>query len=55
MVKHEINAVEMARKIRNGHYEQLKGKPARAWIRFYRRKAQALYAKLEKLAQEILT
>ncbi len=54
MVKHEVKTVEMTRKIRDSQYQQLKGRSESERISFYRDKAQALYAKLEKLTREIL-
>lgn len=42
MAKNEIKAVEMTRRIRDAHYEQLKGKSPEERIAFYRRKAQAV-------------
>lgn len=54
MATHKIKTVAMTRKIRERHYQQLKGRSGTERVSFYRRKAQALYAKLEKLAQEVL-
>jgi hypothetical protein len=45
--KNEIKAVEMTRKIRDAHYEQLKGKSAEERIAFYKQKAQAVEARME--------
>jgi len=44
MAKNEIKAVEMTRRIRDAHYEQLKGKSSEERIAFYRQKAQAMKA-----------
>ena len=38
-----IKAVEMVRKIRDAHYEKLKGKPYQERILFYREKADRLH------------
>ncbi len=46
MAKNEIKAVEMTRRIRDAHYEQLKGKSPEERIEFYRRKAQAVEAQV---------
>lgn len=54
MENHEIKTVEMTRTIRDRHYQQLKGRSGSERISFYRQKAQALYAKLEKLARALL-
>jgi hypothetical protein len=46
MGKNEIKAVEMTRKIRDAHYEQLKGRSAEERIAFYKQKAQAVEARM---------
>jgi len=52
MGKNEIKAVEMTRKIRDAHYEQLKGTSAEERIAFYKQKAQALEARMA-IAHEV--
>ena len=46
MAKNGIKAVEMTRRIRDAHYEQLKGKSPEERIAFYRQKAQAVEARV---------
>ena len=47
-----INAVEMVRRIRDAHYEQLRGKSPEERIAFYRAKAHLLQAQLETQRQQ---
>ena len=47
-----IKAVELVRRIRDNHYEQLKDKTREERIAFYRAKAQALHEKAHLLLQE---
>lgn len=54
MAKHEIDAIEMTRKIRDDHAEQLKDKSASERIEYYRSKAESLYARLEQVVQDLL-
>ena len=49
MGKNEIKAVEMTRRIRDAHYEQLKEKSAEERIAFYKQKAQAVEAGVETI------
>jgi hypothetical protein len=49
MGKNEIKAVEMTRKIRDAHYEQLKGTSAEERIAFYKQKAQAVEVRMETI------
>jgi len=44
MKKTTINAIEMVRRIRDAHYEQLRGKSPEKRIAFYRAKARLLQA-----------
>lgn len=46
MKKTTIKAVEMVRRIRDAHYEQLRGKTPEERIAFYRTKSRELQAKL---------
>lgn len=46
MKKTTIKAVEMVRRIRDAHYEQLRGKSPDERIAFYRTKARALQAEI---------
>ncbi len=46
MKKTTIKAVEMVRRIRDAHYEQLRGKSPDERIAFYRAKARALQAEI---------
>lgn len=48
----KINAVELVRRIRDNHYEQLKDKTRAERLAFYRAKAQALHEKAHLLLQE---
>jgi len=47
MKKTTINAVEMVRRIRDAHYEQLRDKSPEERIAFYRAKARLLQAQVE--------
>ena len=47
MKKTTISAVEMVRRIRDAHYEQLRGKSPEERIAFYRAKARLLQAQVE--------
>ena len=47
----EIKAIEMTRRIRDRHYEQLQGKTREDRVAFYRAKAQALHVKAQALLQ----
>lgn len=46
MKKTTIKAVEMMRRIRNAHYEQLRGKSPEQQIAFYRAKSRELQFKI---------
>ncbi|MBM3189748.1 MAG: hypothetical protein FJZ90_13605 [Chloroflexi bacterium] len=46
MKKTTIRAVEMVRRIRDAHYEQLRGKTPEEQIAFYRAKARLLQTEL---------
>jgi hypothetical protein len=46
MDKTKIKAVEMTRRIRDAHLEQLRGKTPEEWAVFYREKASALQASI---------
>ena len=52
MKKTTINAVEMVRRIRDAHYEQLRGKSPEERIAFYRAKAHLLQAQIETQRQQ---
>lgn len=52
MKKTTIKAVEMVRRIRDTHYEQLRGKSPEERIAFYRAKARLLQAQVEAQRQE---
>ena len=52
MKKTTIRAVEMVRRIRDAHYEQLCGKSPEERIAFYRAKAHLLQAQLAAQRQE---
>jgi hypothetical protein len=52
MKKTTINAVEMVRRIRDAHYEQLRGKNAEEWMAFYRDKAHLLQEQVAAQGQE---
>ena len=52
MKKIPINAVEMVRRIRDAHYEQLRGKSPEERIAFYRAKAHLLQAQVEMQRQQ---
>jgi hypothetical protein len=52
MKKTTIKAVEMVRRIRDAHYEQLRGKSAEERIAFYRTKARLLEIQLAAQRQE---
>jgi hypothetical protein len=43
-----IDAVEMTRRIRDAHYEQLKDATSTERIRFFREKAQRVHAEIER-------
>jgi len=47
-----IKAVEMVRRIRDAHYEQLRGKSPEERIAFYRAKARSLHAEIAAQRQE---
>ena len=47
MKKTEIKTLEMIRRIREAHYEQLKGKTPQERIAFYREKAQKMNARVK--------
>lgn len=46
MTTTKLKAVEMTRRIRDQHYEQLKDKPPTERIAFYRQQAQELHRRL---------
>ena len=46
MKKTTIKAVDMVRRIRDAHYEQLRGKSPEERIAFYRAKAAQMYAQI---------
>lgn len=48
----QVQAVKLVRRIRDAHYERLKGTTPAERIAFYREKAQALYKKLGALSHE---
>jgi hypothetical protein len=50
--KTTIKAVEMVRRIRDAHYEQLRGKSPEERIAFYRAKARGLQAEIAEQRQE---
>ena len=52
MKKTTIRAVEMVRRIRDAHYEQLRDKSPEERIAFYRAKAHLLRAQLASQRQE---
>jgi hypothetical protein len=52
MKKTPINAVEMVRRIRDAHYEQLRGKSPEERIAFYRAKARLLQTRVESQRQQ---
>ena len=52
MKKKTIKAVEMVRRIRDAHYEQLRGKSPEERIAFYRSKARSLRAENATQRQE---
>ena len=52
MKKTPINAVELVRRIRDAHYEQLRGKSPEERIAFYRAKAHLLQAQVETQRQQ---
>jgi hypothetical protein len=52
MKKTTIKAVEMVRRIRDAHYEQLRGKSPEERIAFYRAKARGLQAEIAAQRQE---
>jgi hypothetical protein len=52
MKKTPINAVEMVRRIRDAHYEQLRDKSPEKRIAFYRAKARLLQAQIETQRQQ---
>jgi hypothetical protein len=47
-----IKAVEMVRRIRDAHYEQLRGKSPEEWIAFYRAKSGLLQAAIAAQRQK---
>jgi len=47
----EIKAVEMVRSIREAHYAKLKGLSPNEKIMFFREKARALHAELERFEE----
>ena len=51
MEKTEIKAIDMTRRIREGHYEQIQGKTHEDRVAFYRAKAQALHVTAQALLQ----
>ena len=52
MKKTTISAVEMVRRIRDAHYEQLRDKSPEERIAFYRAKARLLQAQVETQRQQ---
>jgi hypothetical protein len=48
MAKKTFDAVEMTRRIRDAHYEQLKDASPEERIRFYRDKAQRLHKEIDR-------
>lgn len=52
MKKTPIKAVEMVRRIRDAHYEQLRDKSPEERIAFYRAKSRELQAKIAAQRQE---
>jgi len=52
MKKTTIKAVEMVRRIRDAHYEQLRGKSPEEQIAFYRAKARLLQDQVETQRQQ---
>jgi len=52
MKKTTIEAVETVRRIRDAHYEQLRGKSPEERITFYRAKARLLQAQVATQPQE---
>ncbi len=52
MKKDNIDAVEMTRRIRDAHYQQLKGKTYRERIEFYRMKAQKLHRRIKGFGKD---
>ena len=52
MKKTTIKAVETVRRIRDAHYEQLRGKSPEERIAFYRAKARSLQAEIAAQRQE---
>jgi hypothetical protein len=48
----KIKAIELVRRIRDNHYEQLKDKTREERLAFYRAKAEALHEKAHLLLQE---
>jgi hypothetical protein len=52
MKKITIKAVEMVRRIRDAHYEQLRGKSPEERIAFYRDKSRELQAKIAAQREE---
>ena len=52
MKKTTIKAVEMVRRIRDAHYEQLRGKSPEERIAFYRSKAGLLQAEIAAQRQK---
>lgn len=50
MRKNEIKAVELVRRIRDEHYEQLKDKSPEEQLDFYRKQAEELHKELKRTA-----
>jgi hypothetical protein len=53
MKKTTIKAVEMVRRIREAHYEQLRGKSPEERIAFYRAKARSWQSEIAAQRQEL--
>ncbi len=51
MKKTTMKAVEMVRRIRDAHYEQLRGKSPEEWIAFYRAKSREFELQAKLTAQ----
>lgn len=49
MKKNEIDAVDITRKIRDAHYDQIKDKSTEERIIFYRKKAQKIQEQASKI------
>lgn len=50
MKKNEVKAVELVRRIRDEHYEQLKDKSPEEQLEFYRKQAEELHKELKRTA-----